>query len=54
MPEEPKDQRRRFEQAARELGVDIDEEKLKEALRRLGGPDAEKADAQKDREDPKG
>lgn len=30
-----KNQRERFEQAARELGVDLDEEKLKEALRRI-------------------
>ena len=35
MPEEPKDQRQRFEQAARELGVDLDEDKLKQALRRM-------------------
>ena len=28
-------QRERFEQAARELGVEIDEEKLKEALRKI-------------------
>ena len=28
-------QRERFEQTARELGVDLDEEKLKEALRRM-------------------
>lgn len=30
-------QRERFEQAARELGVELDEEKLKEALRKIGG-----------------
>jgi phenylalanyl-tRNA synthetase beta subunit len=30
------DQRERFEQAARELGVDLDEEKLKETLKRMG------------------
>jgi len=28
-------QRERFEQAARELGVELDEEKLKEALQRI-------------------
>ena len=28
-------QKSRFEQAARELGVDLDEDKLKEALRRM-------------------
>lgn len=28
-------QRERFEQAARELGVELDEEKLKEALRKI-------------------
>lgn len=33
-------QRERFEQTARELGVDLDEEKLKEALRKLGRHDA--------------
>lgn len=32
---EPKTQADRFEQAARELGVDLDEEKLKEALRKI-------------------
>ena len=31
----PVDQRDRFEQAARELGVDLDEEKLKETLRKI-------------------
>lgn len=30
-----KDQRDRFEQTARELGVELDEEKLKEALRKI-------------------
>jgi len=30
-----KTQKERFEQAARELGVELDEEKLKEALRKL-------------------
>lgn len=30
-----KSQRERFEQAARELGVELDEEKLKEALQRI-------------------
>lgn len=29
------DQSERFEQAARELGVELDEEKLKEALRKI-------------------
>ena len=28
-------QRKRFEQTARELGVDLDEEKLKDALRKI-------------------
>ena len=31
----PPAQRERFEQAARELGVDLDEEKLKETLRHM-------------------
>ena len=37
MPESDnaKAQRNRFEQAARELGVDLDEQKLKEALRKI-------------------
>lgn len=30
-----KSQRERFEQAARELGVELDEEKLKDALRKI-------------------
>jgi hypothetical protein len=30
-----KSQRERFEQAGRELGVDLDEQKLKEALRKI-------------------
>ncbi len=29
-------QKQRFEQAARELGVDLDEDRLKETLRRMG------------------
>lgn len=33
------DQRKRFEQTARELGVELDEEKLKEALRRIAPQD---------------
>lgn len=32
---EPKTQAERFQQTARELGVELDEEKLKEALRDL-------------------
>jgi hypothetical protein len=35
----PFGQRERFEQAACELGVDLDEEKLREALRRLAPRD---------------
>lgn len=34
-----KSQRERFEQAARDLGVEMDEEKLKAALRKMGYPD---------------
>ena len=34
----PSEQSERFKQAARELGVDLDEDKLKEALRKLGKP----------------
>lgn len=30
----------KFEETARELGVDLDEDKLKEALRRMSGPRA--------------
>ena len=30
-----REQKRRFEEAAHELGVDLDEDKLKEALRRM-------------------
>lgn len=33
----PSNQRERFEQTARDLGVDLDEEKLKEALREIAG-----------------
>jgi hypothetical protein len=33
------DQRKRFEQAARELGVELDEEKLREALRKIAPDD---------------
>lgn len=36
---ENKSQRDRFEQTARELGVELDEEKLKETLRKMGYPD---------------
>lgn len=32
-------QRERFEQTARALGVELDDEKLKEALRRIGSHD---------------
>lgn len=35
VPVDKSSQRKRFEQTARELGVDLDEEKLKEALRRM-------------------
>ena len=35
MPTQPKSQREKFEQTARELGVELDEEKLKEALRKI-------------------
>lgn len=38
-------QRERFEQAARELGVELDEEKLKEALRNLANSRAPKQPA---------
>ncbi|WP_143040261.1 hypothetical protein [Albimonas donghaensis] len=31
----PESQRKRFEEAARELGVDLDEDKLKDALRKM-------------------
>lgn len=39
-------QRERFEKAARELGVDLDEEELKKALRKIA-PDPEKAERAK-------
>jgi len=39
--EKKTDQRQRFEHAARELGVDLDEEKLKAALRKIA-PDPKK------------
>ena len=39
-------QRERFEKAARELGVDLDEEKLKEELRKIA---PEKPDPASDR-----
>lgn len=35
MNQKGSDQRQRFEEAARELGVVLDEEKLKEALRKI-------------------
>jgi len=39
------EQKQRFEQAARELGVDLDEDKLKEALRRMKDqPQGEKSE----------
>lgn len=41
------DQRSRFEQAARDLGVELDEEKLKEALRKIA-PDPKKDSGKKD------
>lgn len=44
------DQRERFEQAARELGVDLDEEKLKEALRRIAPEKIAEKDVPNDRE----
>ena len=34
----PSEQSERFEQTARELGVELDEDKLKEALRRMKEP----------------
>lgn len=40
-------QRKRFEQAARELGVELDEEKLKEALRKIAPDQKDKDDASK-------
>ena len=40
------DQRERFEQAARELGVDLDEAKLKETLRKIA-PDPKKSERAK-------
>lgn len=52
-PAERKSQRDSFEQTARELGVELDEEKLKEALRRMGyhdtiPPDERREDKQRD------
>lgn len=38
------EQRERFEQTARELGVELDEDKLKEALRRMKEPPDKGAD----------
>ena len=47
-------QRERFEQAARELGVELDEEKLKEALRKIAPQDAKTPPpTQAPRSDPK-
>ena len=56
MPKSPppgKAQRERFEQTARELGVDLDEEKLKEALRKMGYPDTVRRNERADPEDTK-
>lgn len=41
-------QRERFEQAARELGVEIDEEKLREALRKMASHTPAKSDEASD------
>ncbi len=38
---EDKTQQRRFEQTARELGVDLDEAKLAETLRKIAKPEPE-------------
>lgn len=43
-----KSQAERFAQTARDLGVDLDEDKLKEALRGIAKP--EKSDSEKDQE----
>jgi len=37
-----KSQSERFKQAARELGVELDEEKLKKALRKVAKPEQKK------------
>lgn len=42
-----KSQRERFEQAARELGVELDEQKLKDALRKIA-PDPQKGEPASD------
>ncbi|WP_165103034.1 hypothetical protein [Pikeienuella piscinae] len=42
MTDNNKSQRDRFEKAARELGVDLDEEKLKKALRKIAPEKPEK------------
>ncbi len=39
------DQSRRFEEAARELGVELDEEKLKRTLRRMKQPQEKKGES---------
>ena len=39
-------QKDRFEQAARELGVELDEDKLKEALRKVAGASQAEAPAE--------
>ncbi|WP_340110599.1 hypothetical protein [Pikeienuella sp. HZG-20] len=42
MSSQRESQAERFEEAARELGVDLDEEKLKEALRKIAPDKPEK------------
>ena len=42
MRKAPPKQQEKFEQAARELGVDLDEEKLAETLRKLGKDEPER------------
>lgn len=44
MSREQNGQKARFEQAARELGVELDEAKLKEALRRIAPDKGGKSD----------
>lgn len=48
----PESQRKRFEQTARELGVDLDEEKLKAALRKMGCYDTASHDKGSDENSP--
>lgn len=46
----PESQSERFKRTARELGVELDEDKLKEALRRMGKQPPEDSDPQKGNE----